>query len=174
MAAIPTRYSGVQFRSRLEARWAAFFDLLGWKWEYEPIDLAGYIPDFIVEHGAAVADWSESGGPDGWLVSPSAKMTAPVTRRLIEVKPSMDAEDLMLHTAKIDQSGWTGEASIVGAMLWPGPDGGFEIGAIRYARGEGRHGWGSWYMRGVAASLTLWREAGNLVQWRGPYNAEAA
>lgn len=45
-AAIPTMYAGVQFRSRLEARWAAFFDLVGWKWEYEPFDLEGYIPDF--------------------------------------------------------------------------------------------------------------------------------
>ena len=48
MNAIPTMYAGVQFRSRLEARWAAFFDLLDWKWEYEPIDLNGYIPDFLV------------------------------------------------------------------------------------------------------------------------------
>ena len=30
IAAIPTTYSGVVFRSRLEARWAAFFDLCGW------------------------------------------------------------------------------------------------------------------------------------------------
>ena len=28
--AIPTTYAGVRFRSRLEARWAAFFDLCGW------------------------------------------------------------------------------------------------------------------------------------------------
>ncbi len=39
-------YAGVQFRSRLEARWAAMFDLLGWPWEYEPVDLDGYIPDY--------------------------------------------------------------------------------------------------------------------------------
>jgi len=44
--AIPTYYEGTQFRSRLEARWAAFFDLAGWPWEYEPVDLNGWIPDF--------------------------------------------------------------------------------------------------------------------------------
>ena len=34
---IPTLYGGVRFRSRLEARWAAFFfDVAGWSWEYEP------------------------------------------------------------------------------------------------------------------------------------------
>jgi hypothetical protein len=42
----PTKYVGVQFRSRLEARWAAFFDLANWQWSYEPIDLEGWTPDF--------------------------------------------------------------------------------------------------------------------------------
>lgn len=32
---IETRYAGCRFRSRLEARWAVFFDTLGVKWEYE-------------------------------------------------------------------------------------------------------------------------------------------
>jgi hypothetical protein len=48
IAAIPTRYAGVQFRSRLEARWAAFFDLLGWRWDYEPMDMKGWTPDFLL------------------------------------------------------------------------------------------------------------------------------
>ncbi len=34
--AIQTRYAGCHFRSRLEARWAVFFDALGISWEYEP------------------------------------------------------------------------------------------------------------------------------------------
>lgn len=34
--AIETRYAGCRFRSRLEARWAVFFDALGIRWEYEP------------------------------------------------------------------------------------------------------------------------------------------
>lgn len=44
----PTLYKGVLFRSRLEARWAAFFDLAGWTWEYEPFDFNGWTPDFRV------------------------------------------------------------------------------------------------------------------------------
>lgn len=48
MRGIPTTYKGIDFRSRLEAKWATFFDLLGWKWEYEPFDLNGWIPDFIL------------------------------------------------------------------------------------------------------------------------------
>lgn len=33
--AIQTRYKGHHFRSRLEARWAVFFDAVGVRWEYE-------------------------------------------------------------------------------------------------------------------------------------------
>lgn len=46
--AIPTTYAGVNFRSRLEARWAAFFDLAEIRWEYEPFDLEGWAPDFLL------------------------------------------------------------------------------------------------------------------------------
>ncbi|NJO82415.1 MAG: hypothetical protein HC828_06055 [Blastochloris sp.] len=34
--AIPTTYQGYRFRSRIEARWAVFFDALGIRWVYEP------------------------------------------------------------------------------------------------------------------------------------------
>jgi hypothetical protein len=47
---IPTRYKTFRFRSRLEARWAVFFDVLGIEWRYESrsVDLGWclYIPDF--------------------------------------------------------------------------------------------------------------------------------
>jgi hypothetical protein len=46
--AIPTMIDGVRTRSLLEAKWAAFFTLLGWRWEYEPLDLDGWIPDFLI------------------------------------------------------------------------------------------------------------------------------
>lgn len=45
---IPTEYKGIVFRSRLEARWASFFDLCGWDWVYEPFDCQGWIPDFQI------------------------------------------------------------------------------------------------------------------------------
>lgn len=49
--AITTRYKGCNFRSRLEARWAVFFDHLGIRWDYEPegFELGNglrYLPDF--------------------------------------------------------------------------------------------------------------------------------
>ncbi len=48
IAAIPTRFNGIQFRSRLEARWAAMFTACGWAYQYEPRDFDGYIPDFRI------------------------------------------------------------------------------------------------------------------------------
>ncbi len=55
---IQTEYKGYLFRSRLEARWAVFFDALGAKWEYEPegFDLGDgimYLPDFLL-HGVTI------------------------------------------------------------------------------------------------------------------------
>tara|TARA_R100001594_G_scaffold13896_1_gene29565 strand:+ start:19121 stop:19783 length:663 start_codon:yes stop_codon:yes gene_type:complete len=46
---IETRYGGTLFRSRLEARWAACFDNYGWQWTYEPFDLDGWFPDFLLK-----------------------------------------------------------------------------------------------------------------------------
>ncbi|HUT60271.1 MAG TPA: hypothetical protein VNA25_20695 [Phycisphaerae bacterium] len=89
--AIPTMYRGTQFRSRLEATWAAFFDILEWPWKYEPVDLKGYIPDFVLPF-----DWASL---------------------LIEVKPAVCFEELDQYTGTIERSGWTNDALIVGAGI---------------------------------------------------------
>ncbi len=62
--AIETRYKGYRFRSRLEARWAVFFDALGLKWEYEPegFDLGDgvrYLPDFKATSPTGLVAWYE-------------------------------------------------------------------------------------------------------------------
>jgi len=48
--AIETHYKGYRFRSRLEARWAVFFDHAGIKWDYEvegyELPSGWYLPDF--------------------------------------------------------------------------------------------------------------------------------
>jgi hypothetical protein len=50
--AIETVYKGYRFRSRLEARWAVFFDALGvnWLYEHEGYELLSgrYLPDFFL------------------------------------------------------------------------------------------------------------------------------
>ena len=64
--AIETEYKGYRFRSRLEARWAVFFDAIGAKWEYEPegyelADGTMYLPDFVLHgvRGRGVLDGDE-------------------------------------------------------------------------------------------------------------------
>jgi hypothetical protein len=51
--AIETQYKGYRFRSRLEARWAVFFDAIGWPWDYEPEGFTwherSYLPDFVCQ-----------------------------------------------------------------------------------------------------------------------------
>lgn len=61
MKAIKTKYKGYAFRSRLEARWAVFFDYLNIDWEYEMEgfefkDGTKYLPDFWLE---TVNMWAE-------------------------------------------------------------------------------------------------------------------
>lgn len=51
--AIETYYNGYRFRSRLEARWAVFFDEAGIRYQYEPegfelSDGTYYLPDFYL------------------------------------------------------------------------------------------------------------------------------
>lgn len=64
--AIETVYNGYRFRSRLEARWAVFFDALGIKYEYEKEgydlgDAGWYLPDFWLPDDEL---WVEIKGPD--------------------------------------------------------------------------------------------------------------
>ena len=62
---IETVYNGYRFRSRLEARWAVFFDEMGIKYEYEPEgyvlpDGSKYLPDFRllnVRHRSYDDEW---------------------------------------------------------------------------------------------------------------------
>jgi hypothetical protein len=53
LKAIETKYKGYRFRSRLEARWAVFFNALGvdWRYEHEGLELSDgswYLPDFHI------------------------------------------------------------------------------------------------------------------------------
>ncbi|MGW0626472.1 hypothetical protein [Streptomyces sp. NPDC002758] len=65
ITALPTIYRGTQFRSLLEACWAATLDSLNITWEYEPetFDLPSgvkYLPDF---HLTEIGTWLEVKGP---------------------------------------------------------------------------------------------------------------
>lgn len=88
IAAKPTYYEGARFRSRLEATWAAFFDMMHWPWEYEPLDLKGWVPDFVLRGIEPIA---------------------------VEVKPILTFDDFPQDGFdKMNTSGWTGRILIVG------------------------------------------------------------
>ena len=82
--AIETVYKGYRFRSRLEARWAVFFDTLGIQWEYEK---EGY-------------DLGEAGWylPDFWL--PQVEMWAEVKPDLLSDEESAKVEALIMQSHK--------------------------------------------------------------------------
>lgn len=176
---IPTMYEDVLFRSRLEARWAAFFDKLGWKWEYEPFDLAGWIPDFLLL-GA--------------------------TKVLVEVKPVVEYPEAVMAKMEKGVAGtewqkpaedwWDAdkELLIVGATL-PPVYGCGSLGLGWFPHGhasfsKGKQGWDfhhaiNSYHHRISGEYDgdnhfhkadeeevqrLWKEAANDVQWRGAKN----
>ncbi|WP_105253843.1 hypothetical protein [Pseudoalteromonas sp. T1lg75] len=61
-----TEYNGLEFKTELEAIWAAFFDLAGWQWWYNPVQVENWKPDFKVTFPCG---HSECGGSHTLLVS---------------------------------------------------------------------------------------------------------
>lgn len=178
---IPTKYKGVQMRSRLEARWACFFELAGWSWRYEPLDLDFYVPDFELSLGSRSRD-----------------------KMLVEVKPTLNRACLgrYLYEWNDDSGeivnlfakrGWEGQALEVGV------DPSLVIGLVAVERGGGlfpqdlkiglceecgkfsffygvitRHGRGGYIClscdaegKGRECWEEIWNQACNHVQWKG-------
>lgn len=152
MKAIPTEYRGARFRSRLEARWAALFDIWDLEWDYEPVDLPGYIPDFMVR------EWMYRDG-----------LEIPV---LVEVGPCITARDYSEKARKARKARDAGELPLPLIVVGTQP-------SIRVAlpNGDSRDcvglvvdpdpwfdGWVSSTRNWVALD---WRRAGREVQWNG-------
>lgn len=170
--ALATLYQNVLFRSRLEARWAAFFDLLKWPWAFEPVDLDYYLPDFLLLFNA--------------------------DRIAVEVKPETRLQDLHRHAMHPARRGWRGETLAVGAVLFernvigvnaePIEIGEHITGAARVfrcincgaisllnddhswrCRVNGCYGGNAHVGEAEPGELAgLWAQAGNRVQWRSP------
>lgn len=88
----PTQYRGIQFRSRLEARWAVFldhleFDGVSMRWRYEPFVFTirpsnwQYTPDFACTFHGAKRGWN---------------------KLIIEVKPMIPKEEVMALLEAVD------------------------------------------------------------------------
>lgn len=119
--AIETVYKGYRFRSRLEARWAVFFDALGAEWQYEVegFDLDGtwYLPDFWLPEQKC---WVEI-KPKGIDIDNSkiAKLSnQPAMAILLQGNPWFDdyRMDIFYAGGKL---GYSGGCSFVWAMQMP-------------------------------------------------------
>ena len=155
--AIPTTYAGVNFRSRLEARWAAFFDLCGWKWDYEPFDLDGWAPDFLIKTLIATT-----------LVE--VKPTE-IERIVVGKETASDYEKAIKHSSRY-QVMLLGvrpvEMSIApGSVLEPPDRAGYDHEDIIVHMGVGGLNWATGEF---VTPEERWREAGNIVQWKPDNN----
>jgi hypothetical protein len=186
MSSIPTTYNGIRFRSRLEAKWAYIFDRLGWEWDYEPFDLNGWIPDFVISKCGSLRKQipydsvkplvveikpivhtgnTESSAPDYVKKKIEKALDSPYFH-----KPySIDAWDkwfaglqyypLILGTHP--SHAWVCVPSWcwyqVGAHLWRNYD--WDTGEIGFAYNPG-----FWPKNG----RDIWHDATNKVQWRAP------
>lgn len=185
---IPTTYAYSDMRSRLEARWAAFFDLIGWSWVYEPLDCDGYIPDFLikgkrpffVEVGPCIRqrDYeSKAAKPDRVAASLQNDVL------VVGVSPTPGLE---VGGSGYLAAGWLGEYGEVdpgeygfswAAGVWAWGNYGLEIFHEYQSYGHRPHGGGhesslddryGYPPRGESGSEMLnrlWAEAGNAVQW---------
>ncbi len=171
IAAIPTLYHGIQFRSRLEAKWAAFFDGLGWPWAYEPFDHAGWIPDFVITGEIPfLVEVKPDAEPDDAVMAKidcatDGKHWVLLTSyepdfRIIQGWPSLG---VMRAGGRLNDRGW--EESLIGKM-----------GRSWGLRTDTHHGrdflTGHWSSQGpvtvpIDELRALWAEACNATQWRG-------
>lgn len=177
-SAKPTEYKGISFRSRLEARWAAMFDILGWTWEYEPECDGFYIPDFLLH------------GPRGQRVyvevKPMATFLGDRPAIVAKARDAIGTEELLLILTDEFPHGVCFDVAAIGFL--DGPD--VEDFAILFQPGARHHGlefdfgcaFGSWVGKLTGAYdgnalfestmvskgdlLQLWSRAGNAIQWK--------
>lgn len=100
--AIETEYNGYRFRSRLEARWAVFFDALGVKYEYEPegFELPSgkrYLPDFRVKCYGKRGDYKSD--PFDLYIEVKGKMTQDDADRINEFAGVSYGDDFHVRVA---------------------------------------------------------------------------
>lgn len=195
--AIPTKYRGIQFRSRLEARWAAMFDNLGWRYEYEPMDLGGWIPDFILYGKGAevlveVKPWNPETEPDPDLIRKIEQSGA--DQNVLLVGSTLQYWDRFEMFGPAPLIGWLGECfprleleeGIKLATFWflPCPitqwDGYWNRNEVRREGYGFSHTAGGYHDRMTGANYkefggadwpeieAMWIDAGNQVQWKAP------
>lgn len=109
--AIETKYNGYRFRSRLEARWAVFFDAMSIAWSYEVEGLQ------IKHHGMEPINYL----PDFWLIDWGL---------FVEIKPTYKVEkaDMFKMTGMVAHSD-----NQIDVLLLRGPDPGQYLGDLFFS-----------------------------------------
>ena len=184
----PTVYKGRQYRSRLEARWAAFFDLLGWNAEYEPFDLGSWSPDFLL-HAQGFDIFVEVKPITEFDQAVAAKMET----AFMGAGDEFEGNLLLLGTAPLRQGdcvrlGWLGMGSsnlptgswqptpfwwaqnaerpmFAPDFLFVDPSGFGWSGNMTDDNGPGYPCGHNFY---ADETMRIWAQATNLVQWRAP------
>lgn len=182
---IPTTYNGIRYRSRLEAQWAAFFDKVYWRFEYEPEDLPGWIPDFALLHkrGPTYVEvkplYSSDLDSRAAYIQRLAAVEVPQNREILLLGCDPFSESRYMHRNAGAQLGWFaregGDSAASEAVIFASP-----LQGIDFASYEG-----NWTGRfsgvhnkyfGLASPVeidfpercsTFWAEAKNEVQWNG-------
>lgn len=196
---IPTMFDGALFRSRLEARWASFFTMLGWDWVYEPFDAERYIPDFAVTgprpllveikpivHWTdyeSVAERTWSRVKDQWSgdllilgLSPCVTGDTSSSAHFYDEGPiaGLLKEVIRYDESWLQDSGWNAEA------LWMccGKCGAWAVrhSEMSYAGRPCGHHDGDRYIQSVDADVVsrMWNEAGTATRWQKRSSPERA
>ncbi len=169
---IETRYAGCHFRSRLEARWAVFFDRLGTKWEYEQ---QGYIvggwdpPADIAQQSPAVAGRPYL--PDFWL---------PVEQLWVEVKGSeADLDHGLILDAVITHWGLPATSRgdkyrmlVLGPV--PRPGGRVAHSILQFYKGDVNRDWAEFGIAGLSIASRRNRSLNLNPDWLGGDSGEVA
>jgi hypothetical protein len=177
---IPTTYRHTNFRSRLEARWAAFMDLIEWSWVYEPLDVAGYIPDFLVQGQhpffvevgpcISVQDYRDKSAK-----ADAAALELATDLLVVGVDPLSPCDDDRLSAGLLGEFGeWLSDDPATlrtgfswGAGLWGMGTTGTGIYHSLQWFGHRPHGDGQETpLTNSSLIMACWAEAGNAVQWK--------
>ncbi len=149
--ALPTLFEGTLYRSRLEAKYASLFTLLGIPFEYEPCVSSSYwIPDFLLH------------------------LQVPV---LVECKPAVNQSEFKKAQKKAEKANTGRPILIVGASLCLTDDEPDLLARCRETpdsrwractRETWPESWGTCPFLDSFRLFEAWRAAGNSSQWLPP------
>lgn len=177
-----------RYRSQTEAKWACMFDSLGWKYEYEPYELNGWIPDFILLGDSEILvdlkpyitfqEWEEEQIPK---IMNAIKGTGKYGREILLLGSTIFEKTEYFNAPSI---GWLGEfgkylendETFKSSYTWGNA-------VLNNNKGFGFFHDTMWYKDRITGEydgdhhiqtptydvvLKLWNEAGNQVQWKKP------